>query len=109
MCQTGIVIRWRSTAQRERQAYHHEQAAARLIEAPPGPSKPRADAMSHARDEDLGRYFDQCERPGHNEELDEEAARRVDELRKKCGEEQHAFRIGDSGERTLPEQRPARR
>ena len=37
-----------------------------------------------------------------------EASRRIDELRKKRGEEQHPLGIGQRGKRSLPEQRPAR-
>ena len=43
--------------------------------------------MSHAGDEQLSGYFDYRERSGHDDELDQETSRGVDELRKKSSEE----------------------
>jgi hypothetical protein len=76
-----------STAQRQCDPYRHEHATARLIEAPAHSAKPWADAMSHAGDEQLSGYFDYRERSGHDDELDQETSRGVDELRKKSSEE----------------------
>jgi hypothetical protein len=44
--------------------------------------------MRHASDEQLGRYFDCRKGPRHDDKLDEETSRGVDELRKKGREEQ---------------------
>jgi hypothetical protein len=78
-----------------------------LVEASPDSPKPGTDAMSHAGYERLRHNLDCYERPSHDDELDEEISSRVDELRKKSGEEQKTLRIGERRERPLPEQRPA--
>ena len=63
--------------------------------------------MSHAGDERLRSYFDCCEGSGHDDELDEETASGVDELREKSSEEKECLGISQRGECPLPEQRPA--
>ena len=90
---TAMGLLNRSTAQRQRDADGHEHPAASLIKPPPYPLKPRADAVSHAGNEQLGDDFGYREGAGHDGELHQEAAGRVDELREKGGEEQEPFGI----------------
>src|SRR3981189_1796133 len=87
--------------------YRDEHPAAGLVEAPPNSAKPRAYAVSHIGDEHLGGDFEYRERSSHDDELDEEASGRIDELRKKRSEEEKRLGIGQRGERSLLEQRPA--
>jgi hypothetical protein len=101
----GLAIR--STAKGQRGPYRDEDPAAGVVEAPPDSPKPGADAMRHAGDEELGDYFNCRERSSHDDELHEETSIGIDELRKKRNEEEKPLGIGQRGERSLPEQRPA--
>src|SRR4030095_2529291 len=91
---TQAFIRRLSPAQGQCDLYRHEHPAAGLVEAPPNSPQPWADAMSHAGDQYLGSYFDCCERSRHDDELDEEASSRVEELRKKRSEKEKTLGIG---------------
>src|SRR5688572_15564259 len=102
-----LGLKWRSTAKWQCDPYRHEHPPAGLVKAPPDSSQPWADAMSHAGDERLRSYFDCCERSSHDNELDEQASSRVDELRQKSSEEKKSLGIGQRGECPLLEQRPA--
>src|SRR2546425_1491836 len=97
----------RSTRKGQSTPYRHEQPAAGLVEAPPNSPQPWVYAVSHIGDEHLGGYFEYRECSSHDDELDEETSSRVDELRKKGSEEQKRLGIGQRGERSLLEQRPA--
>src|SRR5213596_674617 len=102
-----ILIVHRSTAKGQCNPYRHEYPAAGLVEAPPNTPQPWVDAVSHIGDEHLGGYFEYREGSSHDDELDEETSGRVDELRKKSGEEQKRLGISQRRERSLLEQRPA--
>src|SRR5262245_29674611 len=73
-------------AQRQRRADRHEDPAACLVEALADAPQPRADAVGHAGDEHLGDDLDRSESAGHHDELQPQAALRVDELRQERGE-----------------------
>src|SRR5437867_10761862 len=99
-----IPIVHRSTAKGQGNPYRHEYPAAGLVEAPPDSPKPWVYAVSHVGDEHLGSYFEYREGSSHDDELDEEASSRVDELRKKGGEEEKRLGMSQRGERSLMEQ-----
>jgi len=57
--------------------------------------------MRHAGDNKFGDDFNYCERASHDDELNEQAARGIDELRKKGREKENALGIRQCGERPL--------
>ena len=96
----------RSIAQRQRHPNCYKHPAAKLIEAFADASQPWADAIGHAGQEEFRGDLDGGEGAGHDDELQEQAAMRVEELRQKRGEEQDRFRVRDRRQRALLKHRP---
>ena len=87
----------RSIPQWQRHPNCHKHATANLIEAFADASQPGADAVGHAGDEEFCGDLDGGEGAGHDDELQEQAAMRVEELRQEGGEEEDRLRVCDRG------------
>ena len=96
-----------STAQRQRHPNRHKHPNANLIEASADAAQPRVDAVGHAGDEKFCGDLDGGEGAGYDDELQEQAAMRVEELRQEGGEEEDRFRVRDRRQRALLKHRPA--
>ncbi|MCZ8410454.1 hypothetical protein O9649_21920 [Achromobacter dolens] len=80
-----------------------EQSPAHLVEAPPRALQPRPHAVRQARQHVLHHELDGHKGRGHDHELRQQAAPRIDELRQERAVEQQRLGIGDRRQETLAE------
>ena len=94
VCFRTCLRRW-SIPQRQRHPNRHKHPTTNLIETSSDATQPRADAVGYANNEQFCGDLDGGERARHDDELQEQAAMRVEELRQERGEEEDRFGVGD--------------